>query len=85
MPSKVTESTPAALWVNVKPRHIQDREDVLEIVAVLSMLDESCFSTFKDIWESLDRLFSHKHNEHLRMKAIADTKFWPLLLDGLKA
>lgn len=80
----MSNTTPAAIWLNVQPKHIQDRTAIKLILATLSTLDESEYSSFKDIWTDLNRLFSHMYSEQVIMRAIAESKYWPLLLEGLK-
>ena len=64
-------------------RHIQDRKDINDMLETLSMLNESYFRDFETIWLGMDALFSPKYSEQLRMRAIAESKYWPLLLGGI--
>ncbi len=66
------------------PRFIKDRTAIQVMLATLDVLDESYFRDFKTIWLGMDALFSHQYSEQLRVRAIAESKYWPLLLDGLK-
>ena len=80
----MTKPTPAAIWLNLEPRHIQNSKAIRIMLSTLSPIDESCFPDFKAIWGSMNRLFGHLYSEQLIMRAIAESRFWPLLLDGLK-
>ena len=71
-------------WWLDEPLYMQNRKAINDMLSVLVLTDESQFTNFKEIWTSMNRLFSHKYAEKLIMMAISESRFWPLLLDGLK-
>lgn len=71
-------------WWDDVPLYIKEREAINEIKECLVPIELTEFRDGKHLWQSMKRMFEHKHSDHLILRAIAGTRFYTMLIKELE-